>query len=657
MTRPDEAAQSQTAPEELVAPDIVPPARPAAKQFQPEKTLQLKNRIISARMAILFFAVLLIIAVLLVVIPRSDETYADQTRRNGWPELSYDNYFSGNYAASIMKMYTGRASGLSVLKTAGEGIRSLFGPGSPDLPQEEQKAAPGTSSSSGQLSEDDRADYYDIVQSRNYHIDNPDVKDAGSFLIVRQDGHWRSMPLYSEGDISLYAGTINYIRQMLDESVNLYVMPIPLSTQYYLPSNYANRSADMKDSFRRLSIQLISGIQDIDIIDVLNNHNAEAIYLRTDDHWAPLAAYYVAREFTRIADVPFTTLDSYISKKRMSFTGDMYELTGSPELLNDPEDFVYYVPPNDYRAYYYDTDFTYQFSGGLFFDTDLSEAYYTILGKDDQIVKISTDAGNGRNLLLVKDSYGNAIVPFLTGSFETIYIADQQYFNFNLINFANYAKITDLLFINDYASLYDTQAELLEYITYSNLDADIEDKGPSLQLPENGNPDITGEDPIPAVPEEPVTTKAEEETTAEEEETEEAGYEDGDEGWYDDGEGWYDDADEGWYDDGEDWDDGGEDWDDGGEDWYDDSENWDDGDEDWYDDSENWDNGGEDWYDDSENRDDGEDLNDGSEDWNVGEDWNDGGEDWDDGDENWDDGGDGWYYDEDTDSWYYAGEG
>ena len=333
-------------------------------------------------------------------------------------------------------------------------------------------------------------------------------------------------------------------------------MPIPLSTQFYLPSNYADRSADMEDSFRRLSIQLISGIQDIDIIDVLNNHNAESIYLRTENHWAPLAAYYVAREFARIADVPFETLDSYTSNKRTGFIGNMYELTGSTEILNDPEDFVYYIPSNNYRAYYYDTDFTYQFSAGLIFDPELAESYYTILGQNDQIVKIATDAGNGRKLLIVKDSYGNAIVPFLTGSFETIYVIDQKYFNFNLINFANYTNITDLLFISDYTSLYGEQAELLEYITYSNLDTDIEDTAPRAMLPENGNPDITGEEPIPAVSEESDTLSDAEDTISDTEYEEAAVWDDAiyDDGgdWYDDGEDWYDDG-EDWYDDGEDW--------------------------------------------------------------------------------------------------------
>ena len=58
---------------------------------------------------------------------------------------------------------------------------------------------------------------------------------------------------------------------------------------------------------------------------------------------------------------------------------------------------------------------------------------------------ITTDCKNGRKLFLIKDSYGNALVPFLTGSFEEIYVVDFRYFKLNPISFMKEHGITDFL--------------------------------------------------------------------------------------------------------------------------------------------------------------------------------------------------------------------
>ena len=49
-------------------------------------------------------------------------------------------------------------------------------------------------------------------------------------------------------------------------------------------------------------------------------------------------------------------------------------------------------------------------------------------------------------LMIVKDSYGNALLPMLTGSFENIYLCDIRYFDLNAVDFINRVGATDLLF-------------------------------------------------------------------------------------------------------------------------------------------------------------------------------------------------------------------
>ena len=64
----------------------------------------------------------------------------------------------------------------------------------------------------------------------------------------------------------------------------------------------------------------------------------------------------------------------------------------------------------------------------------------------------SEKAESGRKIMVVKESYGNAFVPYLTQTFEEVHVADMRSFrqvsDSNLQTYCRQNGITDLLFIN-----------------------------------------------------------------------------------------------------------------------------------------------------------------------------------------------------------------
>jgi hypothetical protein len=54
-----------------------------------------------------------------------------------------------------------------------------------------------------------------------------------------------------------------------------------------------------------------------------------------------------------------------------------------------------------------------------------------------------------------KDSFGNALIPFLTGSFEEIYVIDIRFFPYNAIDYLTERGVTDVLFANNIAVAND----------------------------------------------------------------------------------------------------------------------------------------------------------------------------------------------------------
>ena len=582
---PEESSEG-SAPSEDTPAESVPetPSRASRRAAVLARKKKKADMGLSAALSLLFFACMLAITIFLLAVPRSTSSAVERRSLAQWPTFTVKDYFESRYTSAVTEYFDDTVPARDIFKNIGNNIRSMFGitsSGSVEVIGNIQKAddaapaAPAeevtTAAETETVIADQAADEEETTQpsSKDYHIENLDVIDENGYLVVLQDGHWRAFALYVGVDVSLYANTVNYIRQMIDPSVNIYVMPAPLAAQFYIPSNYLEYHEDMENTYRDLSSRLGSGITPVDSIPVLNEHNTEAIYLRTDHHWAHLGAYYAAGEFAKAAGVPFADLDTYEKNVREGYVGTMYGLTGSANLLNDPEDFEYFLPSASYIVDYYDQSLNFLFRKGLFFDTILSESYGMVLGEDDLIIHVKTGTENGRKLLIVKDSYGNATVPFLTSSFEEIYIIDQRFFDFNLIDFINKINVTDILFVHDYYSLTGAESELLEYITYSNLDTEIPDFMPEAEVPENGNPDINNTEILYAsdilgyTPERHGTEDEEEEETAAEDDvgyTEDYAYEYADE---EEPEVYYDTSDTGsedtdWSDDtvqdtGEDW--------------------------------------------------------------------------------------------------------
>jgi hypothetical protein len=244
-----------------------------------------------------------------------------------------------------------------------------------------------------------------------------------------------------------YAESLNAYKEELGDSVNVYSMVCPTAVSYYMPENYLSLTASEKENIENINSAL-DGVIPVNIYDTLLLHKSEAIYSRTDHHWQPLGAYYAAEEFASVADVPFADLSEYETVTLSGYVGTLYGYTNSSALLNNPEDFIYYIPKTKTVTTRYTTYFTDPHEDSLLLDPSYmsNSSYYMVFGGDQQITHVSTSCKNGRNLVIFKDSYGNALLPVLTSSFENIYLCDIRYFDINAISFIQEVDATDVLF-------------------------------------------------------------------------------------------------------------------------------------------------------------------------------------------------------------------
>lgn len=298
-----------------------------------------------------------------------------------------------------------------------------------------------------------------IEMEEDLQDDNGGLGELSNNIMIYQK---RAIPIYyGNFDRGVeYATYVNNYKSDLSKDVNVYSMVCPTSMSFYWPKNSDVSHGSEEDNIANIN-EYLKDVTPINLIPVLSKHTAEHIYSRTDHHWQPLGAYYSAQEFCKIANVPFADLSTYTKHTIENYVGTLYGYSGSIIIKENPEDFVYYEPSNEYSTDYYDIDNNFQNSGKLLVEATGSSAYLTFMGGDEKIVHVTTDTKNGRNLVIIKDSYGNALVPFLTGSFENIYIIDMRHFNLNAIEYIKNVKATDVLFaMNTFSATGSNYREL-----------------------------------------------------------------------------------------------------------------------------------------------------------------------------------------------------
>lgn len=291
---------------------------------------------------------------------------------------------------------------------------------------------------------------------------NPDaryIKGKGQIIVAGKAPEVRAMQQFSWTDerVRTYAELCNLYSETFP-GVRVYCMPVPLSIAYYCPD--ALSDGRQHEAIRRMHSYLAPGVTGVDIYPILGEHASEPIYSRTDHHWAPLGAYYAAAQLASQAGVPFLTIDHYHPVEVPDYVGTMYKFSRIRSVQKSPETFVYYVPDGlDYSTsfvkYRVDKTRTNVVSEtdpepGSFFQTFTGAATYcTFMGGDYCLTKVHTGTKNGRRILIIKDSFGNALAGYLFGSFEEIHVVDCRYYTKNMQDYVAENGITDIVFVNN----------------------------------------------------------------------------------------------------------------------------------------------------------------------------------------------------------------
>lgn len=237
---------------------------------------------------------------------------------------------------------------------------------------------------------------------------------------------------------------LNEFKKAVGDSVNVYILPAPIASAFYAPEKYPNSIKNHQNCFNGLKDALVN-VKYVDVLGALSSHTDEDIYFRTDHHWQALGAYYAAEQLAKVAGTPFDTLSTYTMQSASGVVGSLYGFSKASVLKENPDTMVWYVPSREHTVTYYsESSFTNPKTGMSLFSS--SNSYSKFIHGDSYTTHIQSNVGNGRKLLIFKDSFGNALAPFVLSSFEEVYIADYREFKLNAIKFIEEHEITDVCF-------------------------------------------------------------------------------------------------------------------------------------------------------------------------------------------------------------------
>ena len=192
-------------------------------------------------------------------------------------------------------------------------------------------------------------------------------------------------------------------------------------------------------------IEETPGVELIPITDRFREEGADWFY-RTDHHWtadgafAAYEAYMQSAGHEPLSHDAFSrrTVDGYVGSTR---SRSALWLTKSDMLtIDEPIGCALTVTFSDDATVYHD----------LFFESHLSEYdwYPVFLDGNHPITVIENDAAgtDAPVLLMVKDSFGNSLVPYLVPSYRTIVVVDPRYTKQSVSELCETYGATELLF-------------------------------------------------------------------------------------------------------------------------------------------------------------------------------------------------------------------
>ena len=296
------------------------------------------------------------------------------------------------------------------------------------------------------------------TESQGAQSQYPEITSDGKVKsyqsVVTVDDAAYELYTYLDDVAGNYADSINKVASALDGKADVYDMVIPLSSEITFPDNLKDEinSSDQHQAMQDIQAKMNDKVKSVDIYDALMQHRNEYIYFRTDHHWTALGAYYAYRQFCETKGIEPEDLTGYETKEFDGFLGSFYNDTSDAKLKANPDVVTAYLPHDESVLHVTASDGT-KYDWPVIYDVSNYGAglkYSTFIASDNPYTEIENQSlTDGSSCVVVKESFGNAFIPFLVDHYQTIYVIDYRYWTGSVSKLAEEKGVSDVIFLNN----------------------------------------------------------------------------------------------------------------------------------------------------------------------------------------------------------------
>ncbi len=241
------------------------------------------------------------------------------------------------------------------------------------------------------------------------------------------------------------------------QNASVQALLIPTKSQvysYYLPKN----APILQETLLLHKVSQELNIPVIDSLKVLSNASDSLLYYKTDHHWTTQGAFKAYQLLLEDEAKPWD--DFNIKTVTTDFHGSQYRKANSFFIKADSMDIIYdldhklesiTIDNKTSLESYYVPKFL-----------DSTDKYAYLLGGDHGLVDIKTKLQNNKEILIIKDSFANSLVPFLVEHYERIVLIDPRHYKMGIEAYLSQQNFDQILFV------FNTQT-ILQDKTLANI--------------------------------------------------------------------------------------------------------------------------------------------------------------------------------------------
>lgn len=450
----------------------------ARKKLSPQqKKVMQQYRLIGCLLGV---ALLFVGAFLGILIPlRPTISEVENRTLTKFPEFTLESFLNGEFFSDVSTWYSDTFPLRDRLISAEQKITALYGIAgdeqvvgadvqADEIPSVVSTVQPTASAATSQTdtSQTDTSNAQSQVGTGeatlpdSYKMEEEVQKQIQQRLYVK-DGAAYTIYSFNKDAADTYIQALSDAATKLSGVANVYSILVPLNSGVMLDEDTL-KSLGGSDQGQTINYYYNSykGVQGIETLNTLREHNSEYLYFRTDHHWTALGAYYAYRNFCQAKGLTPNELDSFETMQFTPFLGTYYTKLNKPsDMAANPDTVTAYIPHGTNSMKYWDKDGK-EYDWNVIRDVSKrgeGSGYATFIAGDNPMATIENpNITDGSSCLVLKESYANSLIPFLVDHYQKIYIVDFRYANVNVVDYVKQNNIQDLIVVNNIGIINST---------------------------------------------------------------------------------------------------------------------------------------------------------------------------------------------------------